>query len=210
MVNKIFTQLFEVEYKANIAVFILPCSLRFINVLADIGHSVGTPGFEQERHEFTNQLMALFQKEVPDWTIKHTIRLLGIVAPEGYGIKPLRALALNPKWREETLSALVVMNTTQSRKLLMRLTKTGSVKERVEAIDMVRLVSGELSTTLLRSTHPEIRVAAMRGLAYQGRQDLMAPFEKALEGIDGTLRIEAVDAYLTLAENIELSKTSQR
>ena len=33
---------------------------------------------------------------------------------------------------------------------------------------------------------------------------------KALEGIDGTLRIEAVDAYLTLAENIELSKTSQR
>ncbi len=172
------------------------------NVLADIGHSVGTPGFEKERRWFTAQLMDVAQSDSPDWTVKHAIRLLGIVAPEGYPIKPMRDLALNSKWRQETLSALEVMGTSESRALLEKLSRAGSVEERVEVIELLRLVSGDIPEELLRDTDPRIRVAAMRGLAHTGAPGLIAPFELAMVAIQQPLYAEAMDAYLNLAEAV--------
>ena len=180
------------------------------NVLSDIGHSVGTPGFETERRRFTSQLMDVARSDAPGWTVKHAIRLLGIVAPEGYSIKPLRDLALDPKWREETLGALEIMGTSESRKLLEKLSRIGSVEERVEVIELLRLVSGNVSATLLLDSDPRIRVAAMRALAPRGARQSVTPFEQAMTGIEGALYVEAVDAYLNLAEAIVTKEGNQQ
>ena len=180
------------------------------NVLADIGHGVGTPGFEKERRKFTDQLMAVLRPDAPDWTIKHTIRLLGIVAPEGYSLKPLRGLALDPKWREETLGALEVMGTSESHRLLKKLARTGSVADRVEVMELLRLNDIPVSSRLLNNSAPEIRVAAMRTLARRGTPDLIVPFEKAMAGIDDSLRVEAMDAYLNLGETLAKSEKTRK
>ncbi|MCF6284702.1 MAG: hypothetical protein L3K26_05900 [Candidatus Hydrogenedentes bacterium] len=180
------------------------------NVLADIGHGVGTLGFEKERREFTDRLMAVLRSDAPDWTIKHTIRLLGILVPEGYSLKPLRKLALDSKWRAETLGILEVMGTTESRKLLEKLSRTGSVEDRVEVIELLRLISAPVSPKLLKDSEPEIRVAAMRTLARRGTPDLIAPFEHAMNGLDGALRVEAMDAYLNLGETLAKNKKNRK
>jgi HEAT repeat protein len=172
------------------------------NVLADIGHLVSRPGYETERRSYTDQMMAVVLSDAPDWTVKHAIRLMGIVTPEGYPLVPLRETALDAKWREEMLGALEVMGTTESRRFLEALSRMGSVEDRVEVLELLRLVSGQVSPALLQDSDLRIRVAAMRALAQQGSPDLIAPFEQTLAGIDGDLRVEAVDAYLNLAEAV--------
>ncbi len=172
------------------------------NVLADIGHLVSRPGYEQERRNYTDQMVAVALSDAPDWTVQHAIRLLGIVTPEGYSLTPLREMALDAKWREEMLGALEVMGTTESHRLLEALSRMGSVEDRVEVLELLRLVSGQVSPTLLQDSDPQIRVAAMRALAQQGSSELIGPFEQTLAEIDGDLHLEAVDAYLNLAEAV--------
>jgi len=55
---------------------------------------------------------------------------------------------------------------------------------------------------LLKDSDPRIRVAAMRVLARNGTAKLVKSFEQAMSDLDETLHVEAVDAYLNLAETI--------
>lgn len=173
------------------------------NVVADICHSVGTPGRIAERRDLADLLMSVTLGDGPHHARKHALRLLGITAPEGYRVGALEKLAHDETWREEVIGALVVMGTTRARKVLNDLLNVGTGAQRAEIIEALRLITpapeAPVNTRLLKSDDPEIRVAAMRALAQTGNKKLSDAFMSVVRDTEGRLHVEAVDACLQLA-----------
>ena len=173
------------------------------NVVADICHSVGTPGRIEERRDMADMLMSVTLGDGPYHTRKHTLRLLGITAPEDYRVGALGKLARDETWREEVIGALVVMGTTQARKVLTDLLRLGTGAQRAEIVEALRLITpapeAPVSTRLLKSDEPEVQVAAMRALAQTGDKKLVDAFIYIARDTEGRLHVEAVDACLQLA-----------
>ncbi|MBN4046738.1 hypothetical protein JYT90_00285, partial [bacterium AH-315-P07] len=86
------------------------------NVLSDICHAITLPGYERERGETTDQLMALFWPDYPLHVAISALRLLAIVTPEGHDLGPIPLYSsidrnFSKALRSEVIDALVVMNT---------------------------------------------------------------------------------------------------
>jgi HEAT repeat protein len=176
------------------------------NVLSDIVHRVGTTGHEKERRKLAEMLKATALNNGPHHARKHALRLLGVAAPEGFRVRELNHLAKDETWRGETISALVIMGTDDARKVLNGLLNYGTGAQRAEIIEALRLVTPDseapVSTKFLKDDDIEVRVAAMRALAQTGDYTLAARYPKAMQGSDGRLHTEAIDACLQLAQRL--------
>lgn len=176
------------------------------NVLADISHRLGTPGREDERHELASMLMEVCLNDGPHHARKHALRLLGIAAPNDFRLGKLKNLAKEEMWREEVISALVVVGSASARNVLRDLLSYGTGAQRAEVIEALRLVTpppeAPVHTRLLLSDEVEVRVATMRALAQTGNVELADVYPRAIVGTEGRLRVEAVDAYLRLARSL--------
>jgi HEAT repeat protein len=177
------------------------------NVLADFANEVAVPGREDERARMTSNLMTLLATDQPAEIKKRGLRLLPIVAPPSADLGPVAALLDDSDLREKARVALEEMATPSARGVLRaRLSKADPVFQVALLNALGRLHDAEALdaiTGLTKSDHPEVRVAAVRALAWTGDPGRLGTAREVIGASNAATRPDAIDALLRLANAIE-------
>jgi HEAT repeat protein len=177
------------------------------NVLADFATEVSVPGREADRAVVTASLMTLVAAEQPKEIKLRGLRLLPLVVPAGYDIKPIVALLDDPELRERTRAALTEMGTPEARVALRNALKKADADFQCALLNALGQLKDESSVAaiveLTKSDNVKVRTAAARALSWTGDPSYLKTAKAIVAAADEATKSEAMDAMLRLLNAVE-------
>lgn len=177
------------------------------NVLADIANDASAPGRQHDRAAVTVRLMTLLQPDQPATIKIRGLRLLPIVVPPDGDVGPIAALLADKDLRERAREALEEIGNPAARTALRDhlaqadpeftcalLNSLGRLQDRDSLPRAVKLVE---------DSHPRVRVAAARALAWTGDPAHLKLVRSVAAAADPATIADAHDALLRILSAME-------
>lgn len=177
------------------------------NVLADFASEVSVAGREADRAAVTASLMTLVAPEQSKEIKLRGLRLLPLVVPAGYDIKPIVVLLDDRDLRERARAALTEMGTPEARVALREYLKKADADFQCALLNSIEQLkdagSLEVVEALTKSDNAKVRPAAVRGLSWTGNPSYLKTAKAVVAAADDATRSDAMDAMLRLLNAVE-------
>lgn len=174
-------------------------------VLEDIANEVSAPGRETDRRAVADAFMTLLAPEQPDALKEQGLRLLPIVVPRGYPLRPVAVLlGAEPVLREKARAALREIGTGDAAASLADALDRADPAFQADILHalarMRQPVAQPAAARMLRSAEPAVRAAACQALAWQGSADHLPRMAEVHAELEGAARFESGEALLRQLE----------
>lgn len=176
------------------------------NVLSDVANEVCVPGREDDRAFVADCLMTLLDAEQPLEIKQRGLRLLPVVIPEGYSVKPMAALLADPELREKACAALEQTGTREAARALCKALRKADPDFQYALLNALGRIEdpGSIRSVrrMTRDDNPRVRAAAVRALAWTGDPDYLEAARAVRAAAEADTEFEATDALIRLTDAV--------
>jgi hypothetical protein len=167
--------------------------------LADLAHTLGAPGREQEREELGRLLLGALKDAGPQ-VQERILRLLPAALPPRAKLGPVAALLHDEALREHARAALQEINSAEAARELSHYTRSAPPDFVPAIVRGLAQMSHPQAAAALRNfikhDDPAVRAAALRGMAASGNLELAPIMRAQLKRATDETRAEVDDAWL--------------
>ena len=176
------------------------------NVLSDVANEVCVPGREDDRAFVTDCLMTLLDAEQPLEIKQRGLRLLPVVIPEGYSVRPMAVLLGDPELREKARAALEKTGTREAARALCKALRKADPDFQYALLNSLGRIEdpGSIRSVraMTRDDNPRVRAAAVRALAWTGDPDHLEAARAVRAAAEADTEFEAADALIRLTDAV--------
>lgn len=174
------------------------------DVLMDIANEVCAPGRDTERREACDLFISMIAADQPHAIKVYGLKLLAMVVPNGFDVKPIADLLADEEYREKARVTLERIGTQQSRRALRAALRRADAEFTCALLASLGSLSDSDSTAAITklASHKDvqIRLSAAHALAQIGDPGTEAVLIKVVEMASNNDRADAIHSLLLFAE----------